>query len=244
MLAWCMLGFACGFAVMLASTCLPIEWGDGITHTILAGLTIMTASMMPLLWDMIRREYIEPARSGTPTPKRDARTRARCSAQGWMSLSAIVLTGLAMGSMAIQNHIPAERIAKVVTDRSTTPKVSVPWSDEPDPLVATSMSGGVSRFRMVVGDGRLGWISYRSRIRIPTYAGGEAMARSYQDHPVLRMVGEVRCRTREWRIIGFESSDSYGSAAAMVHRMQGAWKKPLSEETGERLCPGYRRMTA
>lgn len=232
-----LLTILCGIAVICAATLWPIEAGTAIMRTVEAGLVVNFLGIAYPLWYVFRHGIWPWLRYGRIERKDEVENQRgliRLGSAGPLLAATMVWFGL-----YIANRVGPETVADVSTDRTTHVGIHMPGAADPYRIVDVRREGNVARMRAVGADGRLGWITARHNMRLDDRFGGEALTRSYIHHPVIRVVGDVRCDTGAWRMVGIETSDTYDGPVAFSHRLSQAsgWKrKPLPETTRQRIC--------
>lgn len=241
-LAWLSLSCMAGATIAFLSITIDIANGDAIIWTILAGCSIMTLSYLPLSIERCIRFLARPGKGDNRHDDRQYATRIEASRK--MALSTILVGVACFGVMAMRNHVDQQTMGDIIADRSDRAKIMFDGTGKPIPITRVIRNGDIARLRAVFVDARLSWISFRSGLNPTDRTGGRAMVKSYIDHPVIRMVLDVDCRSGRWRPIGVETSDDYEGPAvhSYRHRPALAWKRPLPASSVATVCGGGRSM--
>jgi hypothetical protein len=202
----------------------------------------MTLSYLPFSLERCMRFLIGPGSHGEP--HEDRLWNTRIAATRTMALSTILVMVACFGVMAMRNHVDQQTMGEIIADRSDRAKIVFSQDGRPIPIGMVNRKGDGARLRAVFVDARLGWISFRNGLRATDRTGGKAMIESYVNHPVIRMVLDVDCRTGRWRPIGVETSDDYEGPAihSYRHRPALAWKRPLPASSVEAACGNERSI--
>ncbi len=154
----------------------------------------------------------------------------------------IAMMALCSGVLVVRNHVGQDEMARVLADRSGRAAVRIKESELPLPVASTSVVEGRSKFRVVVLDDRLGWASFRKRIVESAGLRADPLTYSFIDNPVIRMAGEMDCRTGRWRAVGLETASSYDSRSAYVRVLErdNGWRKPADPSDVSTLCDDVR----
>lgn len=230
-----------GMVMIGAATFWPIEDGTAITNTIAGGLAVSILGTAYPTWYVTRHGFWPWLRHGRIERREEVENQRQLIRLG--SIGPLVAVAMIWFILYMANRIGPDTVADVSTDRTTHVGIRMPGAADPYRIVEVRREGNVARMRAVGADGRLGWITTRHHMKLDDRLGGEALTRSYIHHPVIRIVGDVRCDTGAWRMIGIETSDTYDGPVAFSYRLsQGSgWKRnPLPESTRQRIC-SFRR---